>query len=98
MNEGTCLVVNRAEGDLQPLGSWGRAFAVDATAIAQELGLRTSSFPLVNTAMLGALAKASGLIGLGALLAAIRKLASQKVDANEAAAREAYERVREVQA
>jgi 2-oxoacid:acceptor oxidoreductase gamma subunit (pyruvate/2-ketoisovalerate family) len=91
----TCLVVNRGSGGEQPRGSWGRVYSVDATAIAQGLGLRTSSFPLVNTAMLGAFAKASGQIDLESLLGAIRKLASQKVEANEAAAREAYERVQE---
>jgi len=97
-NAKTSLVVNRGEGEVQPRGAWGRVFRVDATAIAQELGLRTSSFPLVNTAMLGALARTSGLVDLESLLAAIRKLAAQKADANVAAAREAYARVQEVTA
>jgi pyruvate ferredoxin oxidoreductase gamma subunit len=39
-------------------------YVVDATSIAEELKLRTTSFSMVNTAMVGAFARASGLLDL----------------------------------
>jgi len=72
----------------------GRVFAVDAVAIAQSFHLGSTSFPIVNTAMAGAFAKASGLISLDRILEAVREAAPAEKERNEAAAREAYERVK----
>jgi 2-oxoacid:acceptor oxidoreductase gamma subunit (pyruvate/2-ketoisovalerate family) len=71
-------------------------FAVDATAIAESLNLRTTSFSIVNTAMVGAFAKASGLIDMESVNRAIAELAPVKKEENAAAAGEAYEKVEEV--
>ena len=94
--EGTRLVANWPPTAGQPAGEdWGQRFHVDATAIAQELGLQTASFSLVNTAMVGAFAGASRLVGLESVAAAIRKLVPQKAEANETAARQAFAHIRE---
>jgi len=73
----------------------GRVFAVDAVAIAQSFHLGSASFPIVNTAMAGAFARVSGLIPLKSLLEAVREAVPVEKERNEAAAREAYERVGE---
>ena len=74
----------------------GPSFAVDATQIALEEGLGSRSVPIVNTAMVGALAGATGLVGLDSILAAISALVPQKVEANRRAAERAFHAVRGV--
>ncbi|HVP80857.1 MAG TPA: 2-oxoacid:acceptor oxidoreductase family protein [Thermodesulfobacteriota bacterium] len=73
-----------------------RVFVVDAVAIAQSFRLGTDSFPIVNTAMAGAFAKASGLISLDRILEAVREAVPVEKERNEAAAREAYEHVKRI--
>ncbi len=73
-----------------------RAFAVrtvDASRIALRRGLGSRTHPIVNTAILGAFARATGLVGLDAVCDAIRQEVPSQQDANVAAAREAYESV-----
>ena len=61
-------------------------------AIKHKLGSRTE--PIVNTAILGAFAKPSGVIGIEALAETIKESVPGKGEENEAAAREAYESVK----
>lgn len=70
-----------------------RVFTVDATRIAVEhrLGSRTS--PIVNTAILGALAKSVDCVGIEAILKAIEENAPVKPMENLEAARAAYDAV-----
>ncbi len=63
---------------------------VDASSIARAAGLGES----FNTAMLGAYARLSGLIGMKTLAEAVRTMVPAKVEANLVALREAYEAVR----
>jgi len=72
-----------------------RVFTVDAVAIAQSFHLGSDLFPIVNTAMAGAFAKASGLISLDTILEAVREVVPVEKERNEAAAREAYKQVGE---
>lgn len=67
--------------------------AVDAADIAARHGLGTRSMPIVNTAILGAFAKFSGIVGIDAIVEAIREGVPIKQDENAAAALEAYEAV-----
>ncbi len=76
-------------------GGGSQVFTVDAIAIAQSFHLGSASFPIVNTAMAGAFARASGLISLETILEAVREMVPVEKEKNEAAAREAYEQVRE---
>jgi pyruvate ferredoxin oxidoreductase gamma subunit/2-oxoisovalerate ferredoxin oxidoreductase gamma subunit len=73
-----------------------QAFMVDAGAIAHALRLGSASFPIVNTAMAGAFARASGLISLESVLDAVKEAVPVEKERNETAAREAYERVTEI--
>lgn len=66
---------------------------VDATAIALKYGIGHKTSPIVNTAILGAFAKVSELVGLDSVLAAIRKNISTKTEENVEAAKEAYNSV-----
>jgi Pyruvate/2-oxoacid:ferredoxin oxidoreductase gamma subunit len=70
-----------------------QVFTVDAVTIAQSFRLGSASFPIVNTAMAGAFSRASGLIPLESVLEAVREAVPVEKERNEAAAREAYERV-----
>jgi 2-oxoacid:acceptor oxidoreductase gamma subunit (pyruvate/2-ketoisovalerate family) len=71
-------------------------YVVNATSIAEELKLRTTSFSMVNTAMVGAFARASGLLDLESIENVIGHLAPVKRESNVAAARKAFETVKEV--
>ncbi|RUM46604.1 MAG: pyruvate ferredoxin oxidoreductase [Hyperthermus sp.] len=70
---------------------------VDATQISRKLGLLVAGWPVVNTAMLGALAGASKIVSLNAVVEAIRQYwsARKKVaELNAEAARQAYNMIK----
>lgn len=73
-------------------GGWQVA-TVDATGIAvlHRLGSRTN--PIVNTAILGALARVTGWVSLGSVQEAIAEKVPIRPQENQAAARAAYEQV-----
>ena len=71
-----------------------RVATVDASAIATAHGIGSRTQPIVNTAILGAFARWSGLVSLHAVCAAIEEEVPFKADANVAAAREAAAGVR----
>ena len=71
----------------------GRVATVDATAIALDRGLGTKAMPIVNTAVLGALARVSGVVALDSVLKAVVKFVPAKQEANRAAAEAAYNQV-----
>lgn len=64
---------------------------VNATEIAVKNGLGTVTTPLVNTAMAGAFAGATGILSLESVKKAIRKYSPSSVERNVAAAVEAFE-------
>ncbi|HCY85436.1 MAG TPA: pyruvate ferredoxin oxidoreductase [Desulfobacteraceae bacterium] len=63
---------------------------VDASRIAAEHGLGSPTSPIVNTAICGAFAKSSGLVGIDAVCRAIRDEVPIKPEKNSAAAEAAY--------
>jgi Pyruvate/2-oxoacid:ferredoxin oxidoreductase gamma subunit len=67
---------------------------VDANQIAFKYRLGPRNAPIVNTAILGAFAQLSGIIGLEALCEAVRAAVPVRPDENVAAVREAYETTR----
>jgi pyruvate ferredoxin oxidoreductase gamma subunit/2-oxoisovalerate ferredoxin oxidoreductase gamma subunit len=93
----TSLLLNVPEDKKAPLPPGHVIFAADATGVAEKLSLKSTSFPIVNTAMVGAFARAAGLIDLERVLSAIREVVPVKKDDNVEAARLAYESVRKVQ-
>ena len=88
------LILNtkRKPEDYSHLG-FGKIATVDATAIAASKKLGSEKAPIVNTTILGALAKATGLVKLESLLKAIGKEIEQKTAENLAACEEAYNKV-----
>lgn len=71
----------------------GRVATVDANAIAVKHKLGSKQAPIVNSAVLGAFAKASGLIRLDSLIESIHESAPSKKKENAEAARDAHEAV-----
>ena len=99
LKRGGTILINTAS----PLGMFNfpedySAAAVDAGGIAAKHGLGTKSMPIVNTSILGAFAKFSGVVGIEAIVEAIREGVPMKQDENAAAALEAYESVETVAA
>jgi pyruvate ferredoxin oxidoreductase gamma subunit/2-oxoisovalerate ferredoxin oxidoreductase gamma subunit len=64
---------------------------VDATSIALRHGLGDPSHPIVNTAILGAFSKVSGIVSLESVKRAAREISPSKVEQNLDAIQEAYE-------
>ncbi|OIP33936.1 MAG: pyruvate ferredoxin oxidoreductase [Deltaproteobacteria bacterium CG2_30_66_27] len=70
-----------------------RVFTVDAGRIALRHTLGSRTHPIVNTAILGAFARATGLVPVDAVCEAIRQEVPSHREENVAAAREAFESV-----
>ena len=68
---------------------------VNATRIALSHRLGTAEVPIVNTAVLGGFAGATGIVGCDALEEAVRDIVPQHTDRNVAAMKEAYELAKE---
>ena len=94
LKEGGLLLVNshHAPAELAIEGRW-RVATVDADRIALAHHLGSSTMPIVNTVMLGALARASGVVSIDALTKAIGEFVPARPEENRAAAREGFERV-----
>jgi pyruvate ferredoxin oxidoreductase gamma subunit len=93
------LIVNTPERglDLSRVASEGgfKAYAVDATRIAHDLKLVIAGWPVVNTAMLGALVGAVKLVGIESVKKAIVNYFGEKAGAvNAQAAERAYAEVK----
>lgn len=67
--------------------------AVDANSIAVKYGLGSRATPIVNTAILGAFAGATKLVGLKAVLDAIEEFVPLKKENNRKATEEAFNSV-----
>ncbi|MCL5800427.1 MAG: 2-oxoacid:acceptor oxidoreductase family protein, partial [Candidatus Thermoplasmatota archaeon] len=71
-----------------------RTATVDATSIAlkRKLGDRTN--PIINTAMIGAFARSTGIVSRESAIEAVRELSPRKKDENAEAAADAYDSVK----
>jgi len=97
LKPGGKVIVNtkrRAEDIKKQLGGV-KVAVVDATGIALNNKLGSKAAPIVNTAILGAIAKASGLVKLELVLSAIKNSAPVKKEENAKAAKDAYEHTTE---
>ncbi len=93
LKEGGVIVANSA--DRPPVEGNYEIYCVDATGIAVRLGLVVSGWPVVNTTMLGALSKATGIVGVDSIITAVREQFSGKLaELNARAIREAVEKTR----
>ncbi|MEA3459890.1 MAG: pyruvate ferredoxin oxidoreductase subunit gamma [Chloroflexota bacterium] len=95
LKEGGWIVIN---SDRNPsafdLPKKFKVATVDANPIAIKYHLGPKSAPIVNTAILGAFAKAAGVVSLDALTEAVRELAPRNPEGNVAATKEAYSKVK----
>lgn len=92
LRSGGWLVINSPQSPGQP-GAGGdfNMATTDATGICRELGLVVSGLIVVNTAMLGAVIRASGLVSLTSINEAIRRRFSDRsARLNLAAVQETY--------
>ncbi len=71
-----------------------RVAAVDANRIALLFGLGSKTLPIVNTAMLGALAQLTGIVSLRSLDRAIERSVPARPQQNRAACRAGYDDLR----
>jgi len=90
---GTVLINSEEEPSYFDLPDEFRVVTVDANRIALENGLGTKTAPIINTAILGAFARATGVVTLGSIEKAILEGAPFKREENARAAQMAYERV-----
>lgn len=87
---GTILINSEHDPDSFKLPSEYHIATIDATEIAVRHGLGTRSTPVVNTAILGAFSRLTGVVGLEAIVQAVVESVPVKPEANEAATREAF--------
>jgi len=92
--EGWVIVNTHLELTGLPIPLVFRVAAVDASGIALKHGLGSPSAPIVNTAILGAFARATGTVSLPALRSAIAAAVPTKSAQNATAAAEAFKRTR----
>lgn len=87
---GTILINTPKMADAPTLAGKYVVATCDATGIALHHGLGSRTSPIVNTAILGAWAKVTGLVALETVLAEVPGVVPVKAEANAAAARDAY--------
>jgi len=95
LKEGGWVLINSEQPPAAfPLPPQFRVATVDANAIAIKYRLGPRTAPIVNTAILGAFARITGIVSLETVEQAIQEAVPVKPKDNVAAAREAYHAVR----
>jgi len=95
LKENGLILINTSQAPDEIVGMDGfRVAAVNAGAIAAKHGLGSRMSPIVNTAILGAVAGATGYVKLESVLKAIENLVAIKPEKNIAACKEAFESVK----
>lgn len=86
------IVIINTDRDFEEIDLKAKTIAlVDATKIAIDHGLGSKATPIVNTAILGSFAKATGMVKIDSVVDAILEKSPAKAEENAAAAKEAYE-------
>ena len=96
LKTGGTVVINgrrQPEAYQDSLGPDCRVFVVDAASVAVEHRLGSAANPIVNTAILGAFSRASGLVAIESVEQAVEAYVPAAKEANRQAARAAYDRV-----
>ena len=90
-----CMLINtiKKPEEIKDTLDFPHIATVDATTIAIKHRLGSQAAPIVNTAILGAFSKVSGLVKIETVMDAIREMAPVKQEENAQAAKEAYESV-----
>jgi 2-oxoacid:acceptor oxidoreductase gamma subunit (pyruvate/2-ketoisovalerate family) len=93
LKNGGLVLINADKRPEDIKGVKGKIATVDATSIAVAHGLGSREAPIVNTAILGAFAKATGIVSLKSIVESIMESAPAKKQENAEAAKDAYEAV-----
>jgi pyruvate ferredoxin oxidoreductase gamma subunit/2-oxoisovalerate ferredoxin oxidoreductase gamma subunit len=95
LKQGGWIILNSSKApSLYSFPAHYKVATVDASGIALKHKLGSRTEPIVNTAILGAFAKVTGIVGIEALADTVTESVPGKGKENEAAAREAYENVK----
>lgn len=94
LKKGGWVLVNSKLGVQGSNLAENKVAVVDASGIAVKNRLGNVTSPIVNTAILGAFAKITGMCSIDSVCSAIKKGVPVKPEENAKAAREAYEEVR----
>ena len=95
LKDGGWIVINTNRPvDDEALSKRYRIAAVDANSIALKYGLGSRAAPIVNTAILGAFAGATELVGLAAVTEAVEEFVPLKKENNRKATEEAFSAVK----
>ena len=70
-----------------------QVYTVDCSSIALKYELGTKAAPIVNTTILGAVAKVTGLASIGSIMEAIKEKIPLKKEDNAQAAKETYDKL-----
>lgn len=89
--DGVLLVNTHKRPDELNIDWKGKTYTLDATSIALEHRLGSAAAPIVNTSILGAVPKLTGMVSLESLLKRIHITVPVKKDENVAAASKAHE-------
>jgi len=92
LKPGSWIIINshKKPEDFSYAGDY-RVAVVDANAIAMRHKLGSRSAPIVNTAILGAFAKSTGLVGLDPVVQAVLEAVPLNREGNRQATIDAYE-------
>jgi 2-oxoacid:acceptor oxidoreductase gamma subunit (pyruvate/2-ketoisovalerate family) len=94
LKEGGSVIINSDEAPSYfDLSDQYRVATVNANSIAIERGLGSKTAPIINTAILGALSKVTGIVTLESIQKAILEGAPVKKELNAEAAEVAFEKV-----
>ncbi|ALU11717.1 pyruvate ferredoxin oxidoreductase subunit gamma [Ignicoccus islandicus DSM 13165] len=94
LKEGGTVIVNTEKSPEEVKKILNREDAKVATVDATKIALETLKRPIVNTAILGAFVKVTGLVSLDSVLEAVKsKVPPRTVEANIEAVKRAYEEV-----
>ena len=95
IKEGGIIIVNSPLSVEELAPPWDpaaiRTVTTDATGIAIEFGLGSVNQPIVNTSILGAFARITGLVKIQSITEAITDMVSRRTEANINAAVRAHE-------
>lgn len=96
LKDGGIVIVNTQKNPEDMDFPEKKVFTINATDIALEHGLGTKTSPIVNTAILGAISKAIGNVGMESIESAILENAPIKQKENIDAAKDAFEKTKGV--
>lgn len=94
LKEGGIILINSEKEPSSFFSSGPYIIAtVDANSIAVKHRLGSRTYPIVNTAILGAFSRVSKLVGIDAIIEAVLESIPVNPKSNASAAREAYEKI-----